>query len=193
MIYKIWDLVPDNVLFSGDDDPRSYDFSKGLTVRLHQKLSIESGLLMSVEYYKDYDGETYGDLIVKCTIVWNYEGRLVSRIEKYEWAIKGEDLSFGPHVKETTKYYNEEQAAVADSRRRENIITELTSLSQSFGVLSYVQTMFRALDNELNAYTKTGDPKIIEKIGAYSGKWLDAPFPDREGVTLRMAIIGQLI
>lgn len=156
-------------------------------------MSMVKGELVKVEYFKDYDGETYSDKILNVDIVWSRDGsgELKKRTEIRKWVIESDGDEYGDIVKTTEKYYDPQLASLADARRRKNIIDELTSQAKDFGVLSYVQTMFRGLDDELNAYEKTGDTKLIERIGSYSGQWLDAPVPNTE-YSLRQAIMGEL-
>lgn len=190
-VYKIWGLaVSAKPAFS---DPSGLDYKTGLSIRLHPDLTMVKGELVKVEYYREYDGENFNDKILTVDIEWsrNDSGKLVKRTETRKWALVSDSEQYGDHVKTTEKYYTPQLAALADARRRKNIIDDLTSQAEAFGVLSYVQTMFRSLDNELNAYEKTGDTKLIEKIGSYSRQWLESPVPNTD-YTLRQAIMGAL-
>jgi hypothetical protein len=191
--YKIWDLVPDASLLGGYlDSPAGLNYKTGLKVRLHPKLTFEKGELVSCDYYLGYDGAEYSNLIVSVAMQWvrNDSGRLTQRVTTRKWTL--ETGEFGPDEKVTIKFYDAKKAAIADTRRRRNIIESMTAQSESFGVLPYVQTMFRSLDDELNAFEKTGDTKLIQKIAAYQpdAVWLAAEVAPN--VTLRMAILGQL-
>ncbi len=191
LAYKIWPLaVEPRPPFT---DPSGLDYKTNLSKRLHPAMTMVKGELVKVEYFRDYDGDAYNNKILSVDIDWqrSESGRLVKRTETRQWVVDSEEVEFGSHVKTTEKHYTPQLAALADARRRKNIVDDLTSQADAFGVLPYVQTMFRSLDNELNAYEKTGDKKIIEKINSYSGAWLDTPVPN-EPYTLRQAIIGGL-
>ena len=185
-VYNIWALAVDKK--QPNSDPRGLDYKTGLTTTLHPKLSFVKGELLRVEYYKDYDGKEFENLILDVDVVYNRssEGVLTDRITTRKWTIQD---GFGTHVKTTKKFYSITQAAVADQRRRSNIVDNLVAKAHP-SVVSFVKTMFRSLDNEINSYKTTGDTKLIEKIGGYDGQWLDAEVAP--SVTLRMAIIGQL-
>ena len=197
MGYKIWSLAPHTVLASGFDDPRALNYKTGLISSLFAKLNFIKGELLSVKYYKHYDGQEYSDLILDVAVVYNRngDGVLTDRATTRRWTIEGEGEQFGDHVKTTHKFYSITQAAVADQRRRSNIVDNLVAKADP-GVASYVKTMFRNLDNEINSYKATGDTRIIDKIDAYDGIWLEAIAIPKEiagvDVTLRQAIIGQL-
>lgn len=197
MGYKIWSLAPHTALASGFDDPRALNYKTGLISSLFAKLSFIKGELLSVKYYKDFDGKEYSDLILDVSVTYNRNdgGVLTDRITTRRWTIDGKDEQFGDYVKTTQKFYTITQAAVADQRRRSNIVDNLVAKADS-GVVTYVKTMFRNLDNEINSYKSTGDTSIIEKIGNYNGAWLDAiAIPKAvagNDVTLRQVIIQQL-
>ena len=187
--YKIWALAVNSKL--ANSDPRGLDYKTGLITSLFAKLSFDKGELLHVEYYRDYDGVDYSDLVLDVGIEYNRnaQGVLTDRTTTRKWAIK--DGEFGTHVKTTRKYYSITQAAVADQRRRSNIVDNLVAKADP-SVVSFVKTMFRSLDNEINSYKTTGDTSLITAISQYQDDvpWLDAEVVP--SVTLRMAIIGQL-
>lgn len=190
--YKIWFLTDyEENLKSPFDSPFTLDYKTGLNVRLHPRFIIDSGELRRAEYYSSYDGTDYNDIILEVDVVWNRNeaGQLFERIETRRWY--NTDDSIGDHVKVTKKYYNKEMAAKADSRRRSNIVEHMTALADTFGVLAYVQTMFRDLDDSLTSYEKTGDVRIISEIETYEGVWLEVNFPGTP-YTLRQVIMSEL-
>ncbi len=167
--------------------------------RLHGLEYLQKGELQKMEYYRDYNETTgeYEQLILAAYFEWirDESGQLIKRPSFRRWVKFNGEL--GEPYYDEPKIYNKQKAQIADARRRDNIIKHLTSQSEIFGVLTYVQTMFRTLDNELNAYEKTGDPKLLEKIQSYSGAWLNTDvssvIPDMPaGTTLRSVIISQL-
>lgn len=202
MIYKIWNLTEhEEMLRDTSSSPATLDYKTGLSVRLHPKYELVKGELVKVDYYQDFNEHVFSNKILCVDIEWtrDAQGTLLKRTETRRWTIEhdGEGDVFGPHTKVTEKFYDTKTAALADSRRRRNVVEDMTAqvdyMAAMFGkpeLKSYVQTMFRSLDNELNAYEKTGDLKIIEKIGSYSGVWLDMEI--QPSVTLRMAIMGAL-
>jgi len=188
--YNIWDLAVDAK--PSFYDPRGLDYKTALTTSLFASLHFVKGELLSVQYYSDYDGAEYTGLILDVAVTYNRsEGVLTDRQTVRKWTIESdqdEDV-FGPHVKTTKKYYTITQAAVADQRRRSNIVDNLVAKAHP-SVASFVKTMFRNLDNEINSFKSTGDTRLLEKIQTYDGQWLEAPVAP--SVTLRMAILGAL-
>ncbi len=200
--YKIWGLVdPDLAPIDLTTSPVYLDYKTGLAARLHPVVDITKGEVQMVDYYRNSDGVTFNDLVLRVTITWirsnDPRKKLLKRVELRQWVVEGstddENPEFGPDEKTTEKYYTTNQAEKADVTRRRNIVADLTAQAEAFDALTYTQTMFRALDDELNSYEKTGDTKLIEKIGSYSGAWLDNQVPGfPDGVTLRLAIMDQL-
>ena len=190
--YKIWEMAVE--ARPADSDPRGLDYKTGLKTSLFAKLSFVKGELLSVQYFERYDGTEYTDLILDVQVTYNRNeaGVLTDRETVRKWTIED---GFGTHVKTTKKYYSTTQAAVADQRRRSNIVDNLVAKADP-AVASFVKTMFRNLDNEINSYKSTGDTSLIKKISEYTGAWLDViAIPASIAgvdVTLRQAIIGQL-
>lgn len=186
--YKIWEhsILGQSLA----DDPTTLDYKTGLTTRLHPVMTFVKGELTQVKYLADYDDES--SIILSVDIEWlREEGVLKQRIETRKYTIEGEGVVYGEAVKVSNKYYDVVTSAKADVKRRSNIISDLTARADSFGVLSYVQTLFRSLGNELNAYISTGDDSILGKIETYTGKWLETPVPGTP-FTLRQVIISEM-
>lgn len=183
-LYKIWKYVP-GVEHATFVDPRGVNYKTQLLTRLEPAYIIEKGYLVEVKYFADLDDPE--SLVL--TVTFNYDEELRQRVSVRKWMIESGEP--GDHVKIGKKRYTSKQWAKVQIRRRENIIEELTSQAEEFGILSYVQTLFRRLAPELNSYVTTGDPSIVEDISKYSGVWLESP-SSVEGVTLRQAIIAQL-
>ena len=186
--YKIWEYsILGQTL---PDDPRTLDYKTGLTTRLHPIMAFVKGELIQVKYFSDYDDES--SLILCVDIEWVREsGVLKQRVETRKYVLEGEGVEYGEAVKVSVKYYDTVTSAKADVKRRSNIISDLTAKAGDFGVLSYVQTLFRSLDNELNAYVSTGDDSVLSKIENYTGKWLETPVPNTP-FTLRQLIIAEM-
>lgn len=206
--YKIWNLVdpefqPKNMAAS----PDGLNYKTGLKVRLHKKPTIESGQLKSMEYYCHYDGSEYQDLVLRVDFEWIRDEdtkALVMRRSTTKWIFSDEsgNESFGDSIKVTHKYYNARTSALADIRRRGNIVDEMLALARGFGYLNQVQTMLRSMDDALNSYKNTFDPTLISNIMSYSESFLDDDISGKlraigrqdvpDGLTLRMAIAGGL-
>lgn len=193
--YRIWKYASNPQPYSSD--PRGLDYVRGLTTGVHTYKKYVKGEKVSEEVYVNYDGETYSELLVSVSIEYVRESdALKSKTKTYKWALIGEGDKLGEVEKISHTVYSTTEAAVADQRRRSNIVDNLVAKADP-GVVSYVKTMFRNLDNEINSYKATGDARIIEKISSYDGQWLEVIAIPKAiagiDVTLRQAIIGQLV
>ena len=192
--YKIWKLTNyEDQLRSTSDDPRQINYKTGLNTRLHPEYTFDKGELTQVKYF-----ETYGDessLVLCVDITWERDEtkNLTKRTETRKYVIEseGEEIEFGPLTKISEKFYDAVTGAKADVRRRSNIVDNLIARAERFGVLSFVQTMFRSLDDDLNSYKATGDSTVLGDIDTYEGAWLETPVPDTP-FTLRQLIIYEM-
>lgn len=213
--YKIWNLVdPEFAPTNHSLSPEGLNYKTGLHIRLHKRPVIVSGQLIRMDYFCHYDGSDFADLVVSVEFNWIRDAttkQLVKREGTISWttvdSTDGEP-KYGQHVKQTEKYYDARTAALADSRRRRNIIDEALALvgflasNVDANLLGYVQTMLRSLDDEVNTYVNTNDRKLVEKISTYSGQWLETDVYGIlsalgkqdifEGITLRQALMGTL-
>ena len=93
---------------------------------LYKKRYFVAGELTKIEYYCNYDPNTYtySDLAVKetRTYVRNPEGYVLYRVLDIEWYL--EDGSIGA-TKQTTKYYDLLQSMEEGIRKRSNIISQV--------------------------------------------------------------------
>lgn len=213
--YKIWHLV--EPVFAPADfslPPFGLNYKTGLyATRLNPVLDMFRGELMQVKYYAnivEVDGEKplFTDLILCVDIQWERDAnnRLAKRTEVRKWTVGAStdaEPVFGPDTKTTFKVYNQTQAAIADVRRRNNIIEELTARAAEFGAEIPNQKMRRTLDNEMNAYVNTGADAIIGAVYAYVDPdnipWLEAQTSvlnpetgQMVDLTVRQAIMAQL-
>ncbi len=216
--YKIWTLVdPEFAPANHFANPEGLNYKTGLHIRLQKRALIVSGQLMRMEYFCHYDRATreFNDKVLEVNFEWLRDAdtkQLLERRGEIKWVLSeldaDDNIQFGDHIKETEKPYDARTAALADARRRRNIIDEALALIDFMAanvnaqLLGYVQTMLRTLDDEVNTYVNTNDRKLVEKISSYSGAWLDTDvYPILaaigkqdifEGITLRQALMGTL-
>ena len=103
----------------------------------HKKRTIIKGELICIEYYKNYDGVSYTDLVVKEERVYirNNIGLVQHRILTITWYL--EDNSIGL-VKSNMKYYSPSESIDEGITRRTNIINDakaytLSIIGQTYG------------------------------------------------------------
>lgn len=195
--YKINELLPFEPV-NLSVPPMGINYKTGLRQRLHPVITQSSGQLVTAKYYRVRNGDQYEDQILQVNFSWlrDSEGRLIEQRRRYRWNLIGSG-DFGPHEKIDSKFYTPEQAAIADTRRRSNIIDNLISQSEAFGEQASLKIMLRHLDNYVNTYKLLDDRELIEQIKTYSGDWLSVDasltIPSLPaGITLRNVIINEL-
>jgi hypothetical protein len=127
-------------------DPRDIDYDiKGY----HKRRTIVKGELVKVEYFKNFDGTTYSDLVVEEARTYNRDaiGIIQTRDIKITWYLINNTIGC---IKEWTKYYNSDEAIQEGIDRRSNMIgvaktTLLNLLAESFGVPTNQQYAFDLL------------------------------------------------
>jgi hypothetical protein len=122
----------------------------------HKKRTILFGELKKVEYFKNYDGTNYSDLILEefREYTRDIDGLVQVRNLTIKWLLN--DDSIGA-IKNTTKYYSAQEAIQEGIDRRGNIISDTKSYTlfqigqtQSFDLLSGVKT---EIDLFIDGYT----------------------------------------
>ena len=170
-------------------DFRDIDYVRGLPDRLHQKLTIDKGVLLVKEFYSTAvpNPETqmldYSDLIVRETHKYtrNEFGLAIARTILIEWA--DEEGGFNPDTRERVKLYDSLTSLKEGETRRRNIIDGLKP--RLLGMLQFVgktpgqafgnaQAFFHDYQGEINAYLESGGMALAAKLGVETRyDWLD--------------------
>lgn len=144
------------------DSPERIDYD---ILGLHKKRTITLGELVTVEYYLDYDGVNYSNLVVKENRVYNRDanGLAVSRNMTITWY--REDGSVGL-VKNTVKYYSPQEAIDEGISRRSNLIanTKLYVLSQ-VGLVNG-QDFLGSVTNEVTLFVNGAPQPLRDAVTA---------------------------
>jgi len=101
------------------------------------------GELITKEYYKNYDGTTYSDLVVKDSYIYtvNPANDLATyRDETIEWYL--EDATIG-ETKDIKKYYNLTKSINEGIRRRENLLDQ----AKAYGLANIAGTHASGVPN----------------------------------------------
>lgn len=150
---------------------------------LHKKRTILYGELIKVEYFKNYNGTDYSDLILEENRIYTRDvnGLVQTRDLNIKWYLTNNTVGF---EKNTIKYYTTQEAIQEGLDRRGNVIADTKSytLSQigqmySFDLLSgvkteielfmdgYTQPLRNAIINSTKPYlTQTIKDGIIDKL-----------------------------
>lgn len=191
-------------LVDSRSDPSGLDYKTGLNTRLHPDFTFDTGRLVMVKYFKNFDGTVFSDLILQVEISYTDDanGNAKMRTTTRKWSMDNDE--FGPHVKVTDKFYDSRASSREGVTRRTNIVNNLLDQSDDFGAKELFKVMFRSIDLDIIAYKETGDDSIIASIAAYEsgtseGAWLEskpyAALPDgnpMRNYTLRQLIMGAL-
>lgn len=103
---------------------------------LHRKKNVYKGELQSVEYYGEYDGSTYSNLIVREERTYYRVNRMVNRREMDIFWYSDDTINYTGGTgtimggiisakKHTTKYYTPEESIAAGEKRRRSIISNM--------------------------------------------------------------------
>lgn len=147
------------------NSPENIDYD---VLGFHKKRLIVKGELILVEYYRNYDGVTYSDLILDETRTYfrNGIGLIQHRSQNVRWYL--EDNTIGCE-KITMKYYSSSESIDEGITRRNNIINDakiyaLGTIGQAYGfdlmnslktqIDLYVQGYTQPLKDGVNTSTK---------------------------------------
>ncbi len=150
---------------SSFNSPEHLDY---LILGLYKKRTIVTGELRVIEYYSQYDGATFNDLVLKEERVFNRDanGVAINRVITITWYLTDNSIGL---VKTTTKFYTPEETIQEGIDRRTNIIADakiyvLNAIGQAYGfdlllsvltqILVYVHGYHQPLIDAVNASTK---------------------------------------
>jgi hypothetical protein len=203
--YKIW-------RYSNVGSPLTLDYVTGLKIKLHRKSTIVKGECTKEEFYVNYNGTTYSDLIVKEEHLFARDalGFAASRTTTVTWYL--EDGTPSTSTKTWTKYYSNLEKIDEGKIRRGNLVDNLQMPCIGLISIAMIGTpnattavilegrRFLAdykieFDNFIGASDKTilaclndsNHEKYIS-VGEYS--WIDTMTP--YGMTIRQYLVNEL-
>lgn len=152
-------------LHNSNESPENIDYD---IFGLHKKRTIVKGELLCTEYYREYDGTNYSDLIVKEERAYNRDalGLVQTRVQTVTWYLYDGKVGC---VKKTTKYYSPQESIEEGVSRRDNVISEakiycLGALGQAYAfdlltglkpyIAIYLDGYKQPLIDSVNASTK---------------------------------------
>ena len=100
------------------DSPLDIDYD---IMGFHKKRYIVKGELVKVEYYRNYDGITYSDLVIEELRVYNRDalGIILTRDISIKWFLTDDSIG---DTKSWVKYYSGDEAISEGITRRKNMI-----------------------------------------------------------------------
>lgn len=133
-MFKIYNYTKNVEPINFDSPPYDVDFT---ILGLHKKRTFNKGELIKTEYYGNFDGTNYTDLVAVENRVYYRVNRMVHRREVEIHWIKNEGLNYTGGtgttaagdivgaIKNTTKYYTPNESVAAGERRRRTIISNV--------------------------------------------------------------------
>lgn len=154
---------------SNNPDYLDYDI-----LGLHKKRTIINGELNRVQYYRDYDGISYSDLVVEENIVYNrnaVSGLVNTRNMTISWYLT--DGTIG-HEKSTIKYYSMIESIDEGIVRRNNMIAAAKLVVLGAVGLENGQNLLTELNLQINLFINGNTQPLRDAVAACTKSYLSA-------------------
>jgi hypothetical protein len=139
---------------------------------LHKKKILVQGELIEVEYYKNFDGTTYSELVVKETRVYfrPQMGLVYTRTMNINWYMS--DGSIGYSKTGIVKYYSNQEAMDEAEIRRHNVLSDAKLyITSEVGVVDALDLM-SSVNNEISLYIQGLQQPLLDGIAASTKPYL---------------------
>ena len=207
-LYRYVDVAGD---YAEDDVPKGIDYKTGLNRRLHPKRTFSKGELQCVEWYAEFDGTDYTDIIIKVDIsyVRDFFGFAISRTTTRTWY--NEDGSPNPDTKVTVKYYSDAISRMAEGQKRRGnniqmlmdntlklkLEVQLTDPAnpdpaEMNTIINDGRDFMNQYQVEMTSYISEGHDSFYDAITSATEAWLDLNPASLGGATIRQYILGEL-
>lgn len=210
---KIHKYIFDTFYPNKTNPPKEHDFLVGLSIKLHEKVTMVKGEVQKKEHYVNFNGTVYSDLVVVEDIVYtrNALGFAVSRETKRKWIC--EDESVHPDYKVSVKYYSSNDQIEEGITRRGNLVKSIQQPVMGLIAFAWYQNPYAVnttvilegrkflleYQQEFNAFINESNKAVLDCLSnstnpryadATKWTWIDAMTP--YGVTIRQYIVSQL-
>jgi len=144
---------------------------------LHKKRTFNQGELNLVEYYRNYDGETYSDLIVKEEKVYNRNmyGLVDTRVQTTSWYLTDDTVGC---TKVTTKYFSNQDAMYEAETRRSNMLADAKLYTASQVGLANALDLMTSVNSEISLYVQGEQTALINSIQTSTKPYLTQEIKD---------------
>ena len=138
----------------------------------HKKRTIITGELRTVEYYLDFDGTTYSDLVVRESRTYhrNEIGLVQYRTLFIEWFLN--DGTLGTTIT-GTKFYSPVESIDEGIERRKNIIADAKLYCLSTIGQAYAFDLLTTLKAPIDIYTEGYKQPLIDAVNASTKPYLN--------------------
>ncbi len=133
---RIYKYIPHPENYDQNFPPIEHDYVRGLNKKLYRRTEMYYGQPAEIEYFGEFDGTTYSDLVVK--EVWHFERdeNLLPIYKECEIFWYQEDGTPHSQTKKIKRFFTEEESIAESRKRRKNLIQKLQYL-----ILSIVSTV----------------------------------------------------
>lgn len=194
------------------EPPVDVDYVSGLMIKLHRKATLVKGECVKEEFYANYDGEMYSNLIVKEESVFTRDalGFPIFKDVTISWA--NEDDAFHKTTKTWRKYYSSLEKISEGKIRRGNLFNSLQMPMIGLISLAMLETnvpspevilegrkFLAAYKNQFETFIADSNKEIIlcldqadhpNYIDSEVWPWIDYTTP--YGITIRQFLLSEL-
>lgn len=150
-------------IFKVNNSNKSPEFIDYEILGFHKKKTIVFGELIKVEYYKEFDGINYSDLVVEENrqYIRDNNGLVTSRIKECKWYYMNGQVGLS---KISTKFYTLEEAIEEGIQRRSNIISCMKAYILSEIGLENFLKLIEELEDKINLFIKGSTYYLVNYI-----------------------------
>lgn len=196
------------------EPPFDVDFVTGLTVKLHRKSILAKGEIVAEEFYENFDGSSYTNLIVKETssFVRDPLGFPIYRDTVVSWYKNNNEEH--PRKKTWRKFYSDLEKIAEGKTRRGNLVAALQT--PIIGLISLVMNQttiptmavilegrrfIQAYKDELDLFVDSSnkdilscltDPAHPKFVSVANFSWIDTAIPAIGGANIRQYLVSNL-
>lgn len=142
-------------------------------VGLHKKRTIVKGELVQVEYYKEFDGTTYNNLIVKEERIFTRDsiGLVLYRTQVSSWYLNNGSVGL---TKNFIKYYSPTESIDEGITRRGNIINDAKIYALSVIGQAYGFDLMNSVKTQIDLYIQGYKQPLYDAVNASTKPYLNS-------------------
>jgi hypothetical protein len=158
---KIYRYTIEEIVSNPELAPIDLNYKTSLISRLHAKRTVTLGEVVQVEWYGEYDGTNFSDLVLKTSISYTRDpmGLAIHRDTIREWYLENESIASPTKI--TRKWYLGIDRTAELRRRAENAIAAQNTLG--LGVI---------VQDQMTNHGKTQEEAVAIGLG-WADKWYD--------------------
>lgn len=139
---------------------------------LHKSKTFVTGELRLVEYFKEFDGTTYSNLVVKEERAYTRNAWDLAeyRTQTSTWYLEDDTIGC---TKVTTKYYNPQESMEEAEYRRTNLLSDAKLYTASVVGLPDALDFMKSVNTEISLYIQGEQDSLLVAIAASTKPYLD--------------------